>query len=102
MSTRTTSSLLKDVENIVNRVGHVEINNTLAFFVEQLKNKYPLSQEDIRDPDIAKTKGRPSGTKRENTGAEHVTKKIYTCGICKSAGHNSRSCPSKVNIEYST
>ncbi|CAG8832325.1 2756_t:CDS:2, partial [Gigaspora margarita] len=83
ISTRTTSSLLKDVENIVNRVGHVEINNTLALF------------QDIRDPDIAKTKGRPSGTKRENTGAKHVTKKIYTCGICKSAGHNSRSCPSK-------
>ncbi|CAG8848734.1 5073_t:CDS:1, partial [Gigaspora margarita] len=90
MSTRTTSSLVKDIENIMNRVGHIEINNTLAFFLEQLKNKYPLSQEDIRDSDIAKMKGRPSSTKHENTDAEHVTKKIYMCGICKSAEHNSR------------
>ncbi|CAG8708002.1 11355_t:CDS:2, partial [Racocetra fulgida] len=51
---------------IMNKVGHVEINNTLALFVEQLKNKYLLLQEDIRDPNIAKTKKRQSGTKYEN------------------------------------
>ncbi|CAG8711956.1 5982_t:CDS:1, partial [Scutellospora calospora] len=50
---------------------------------------------DIRDPDIAKMKGRPSGTKYENTGAKHATKKIYAYGICKNSEHNSRSCPSK-------
>ncbi|CAG8737196.1 599_t:CDS:2, partial [Cetraspora pellucida] len=95
MSTRSTSDLLKDIETISNRVGHVEINNTLALFVEQLNSKYPLLQEDIRDPVIAKTKGRPSGTKCKKTGSEHVTKKKYVCSICNSTGHNSRSCLDK-------
>ncbi|CAG8525140.1 5736_t:CDS:2 [Cetraspora pellucida] len=61
--------------NESNHIGHVEINKTLALFVEQLNSKYPLLQEDIRDPVIAKTKGRPSGTKYKKTGSEHVTKK---------------------------
>ncbi|CAG8836490.1 11872_t:CDS:2, partial [Gigaspora margarita] len=92
---RNTSDLLKDIEAISNRVGHVEINNTLALFVEQLNSKYPLLQEDIGDPLIAKTKGRSKGTKRKKTGAEHATKKKYECSICSSTGHNARSCPDK-------
>ncbi|CAG8812887.1 6042_t:CDS:2, partial [Cetraspora pellucida] len=94
-STKNTIDLIKDIESISNRVGHIEINNTVALFVEQLKNKYPLSQDDIRDPIIAKTKGRPSNTKRKKIGAEHATKKLYVCSICSNNGHNSRSCPSK-------
>ncbi|CAG8744605.1 6169_t:CDS:1, partial [Racocetra fulgida] len=92
---RSTVDLLKDIETISNRVDHIEINSTLARFVEQLNNKYPLSQEDIGDPIIVKTKGRPTSTKRKKIGAEHVTKKMYICGICNDAEHNSRSCPRK-------
>ncbi|CAG8757926.1 6175_t:CDS:2, partial [Dentiscutata erythropus] len=78
--------LLKDIEAISNRVGHVEINNMLALFVEQLNSKYPLLQEDISDPLIAKTKGRSKGTKCKNTGAEHVTKKKKEYSIRRSTG----------------
>ncbi|CAG8481966.1 17699_t:CDS:1 [Cetraspora pellucida] len=93
--TRSTAELLKDIEAIANRVGHIKINNILASFVEQLNTKYPLLQEDIKDPVHVKTKGRPNSTKRKKTGAEHATKKMYMCSICSSAGHNSRSCPCK-------
>ncbi|CAG8470104.1 13699_t:CDS:2 [Dentiscutata heterogama] len=65
---------------------------TLNFKIISIANKYLFSQENIRDSDISKMKGRPSSTKCENTGTKHVTKKIYTYSICKSAEHNSRSC----------
>ncbi|CAG8740473.1 1413_t:CDS:1, partial [Cetraspora pellucida] len=64
-STKNTVDLIKDIESISNRVGHVKINNTVALFVEQLKNKYLLLQDNIKDPIIAKTKERPSNTKRK-------------------------------------
>ncbi|CAG8690699.1 1467_t:CDS:1, partial [Cetraspora pellucida] len=92
-STRSTAELLKDIEAIADRVGHIKINNILASFVERLNTEYPLLQEDIKDPVLVKTKGRPNSTKRKKTGAEHATKKMYICSICSSAGHNSRSCP---------
>ncbi|CAG8442924.1 6551_t:CDS:2 [Scutellospora calospora] len=96
---KSTTDLLKDIKNISNRVGHVEINNTLTLFVEQLNQKYLLSQEDISDPIIAKTKERPSSTKRMKTDTEQVTKKLYVCSICSGVGHNSQSCPRKVQLE---
>ncbi|CAG8839771.1 43204_t:CDS:1, partial [Gigaspora margarita] len=44
----------------------IEINNTLALFVKQLKNKYLLLQKNIKDPNIAKMKKRPNSTKHKN------------------------------------
>ncbi|CAG8833480.1 21583_t:CDS:1, partial [Racocetra persica] len=92
---KKTIDLLKEIETICNRAGHVQTNNDLALFVNQLNNKYPLSQNDIDDPAAIATKGRPSGTKRQKTGAEHAIKKVYMCGFCGGAGHNTRKCPQK-------
>ncbi|CAG8623317.1 2752_t:CDS:2, partial [Cetraspora pellucida] len=80
-STRSTVELLKDIEAIADRVGHIKINNILASFVEQLNTEYPLLQEDIKDPVLVKTKGRPNSTKHKKTDAEHATKKMYMCSI---------------------
>ncbi|CAG8627605.1 16998_t:CDS:2, partial [Cetraspora pellucida] len=99
LTVRSTADLLKKIETISNRVGHVEINSSLANFVDQLNEKYPLLQADIQDPANIKTKGRPGSTKYNKTGAEHASKRAYICGICNSTGHNSRSCPSKLNTE---
>ncbi|CAG8743303.1 14827_t:CDS:2, partial [Cetraspora pellucida] len=92
---RSTVNLLKDIEAISNRVSHIKINSTLAHFVEQLNSKYPLLQDDIGDPPIAKTKGRLNSSKRKKIGAEHATKKNYICDVCNNSEHNSRSCPQK-------
>ncbi|CAG8822394.1 13690_t:CDS:1, partial [Dentiscutata erythropus] len=72
---KNTIDLLKEVETICNHAGHVQTNNDLAIFVNQLSNKYPLSQNDIEDPATIATKGKPSSTKRQKTGAEHAVKK---------------------------
>ncbi|CAG8674444.1 7504_t:CDS:2 [Cetraspora pellucida] len=95
MSTKNTVELLKEIESICNYVGHIQINDDLTLFVNQLKNKYSLCQDDIEDPMLIKTKGRPSSTKCKRTGTEQAIKKIYICSICSGAGHNSRSCPKK-------
>ncbi|CAG8557051.1 14018_t:CDS:2, partial [Cetraspora pellucida] len=92
---QSTVNLLKDIEAISNQVGHIEINSTLAHFVEQLNSKYPLLQDDIGDPLIAKTKGRLNSSKHKKIGAEHATKKNYICGVCNNSGYNSRSCSQK-------
>ncbi|CAG8485282.1 6956_t:CDS:2 [Cetraspora pellucida] len=42
MPTRSTTELLKDIEAIADRVGHIKINNILASFVDQLNTEYPL------------------------------------------------------------
>ncbi|CAG8684043.1 8594_t:CDS:2, partial [Racocetra fulgida] len=60
---KSTADLLKEVEAIANRVGHVKINNTLALFVNILNKQYPLKQADIGDSINIKAKGRPSNTK---------------------------------------
>ncbi|CAG8785160.1 9524_t:CDS:1, partial [Cetraspora pellucida] len=62
-STRSTAELLKDIEAIANRVGHIKINIILASFVKQLNTKYFLLQKDIKDPVLVKTKRRPNSTK---------------------------------------
>ncbi|CAG8840546.1 26142_t:CDS:1, partial [Racocetra persica] len=74
---KSTANLIKKIEAIANRVGHVEINNCLSLFIEKLNNQYPLQQANIGDPTNIKTKERPSNTKRKKTGAEHSTKKTY-------------------------
>ncbi|CAG8585902.1 6467_t:CDS:2 [Cetraspora pellucida] len=89
ISIKSTVDLLKDIESISNRVGHVKINNILAHFVEQLNNDFSLLKEDIEDSIIVKTKKKPSNTKRKKTGTEHAIKKVYMCSICSSTGHNS-------------
>ncbi|CAG8743954.1 18528_t:CDS:2, partial [Racocetra persica] len=63
----STANLIKEIEAIANRVGHVEINNCLSLFVEKLNNQYPLQQADIGDPTNIKTKERPSNTKCKKT-----------------------------------
>ncbi|CAG8753535.1 13862_t:CDS:1, partial [Dentiscutata erythropus] len=59
---KNTANLLKDIRTISNRVRHVKINNSLAYFVKELNNEYPLAQEDIEDSLTAKTKRRPNNT----------------------------------------
>ncbi|CAG8575770.1 5826_t:CDS:1, partial [Racocetra fulgida] len=60
---KKTIDLLKEIKTICNKVGHIQTNNDLAFFVNQLNNKYPLSQNDIDNLAAIATKERPSGTK---------------------------------------
>ncbi|CAG8818627.1 17111_t:CDS:1, partial [Cetraspora pellucida] len=59
-STRSTAELFKNIKTIADRVGHIKINNILAFFVKQLNTKYLLLQEDIKDLVFIKTKRRPN------------------------------------------
>ncbi|CAG8786432.1 18875_t:CDS:1, partial [Racocetra persica] len=92
---KSTTNLLKEIRTISNRVEHVKINDSFALFVKELNDKYPLSQENIKDPLIAKTKGRPNNTSHNKLNIELATKKTYICSICSSTKHNSRSCPSK-------
>ncbi|CAG8519101.1 313_t:CDS:1 [Dentiscutata erythropus] len=92
---KSTANLLEDIGTISNRVGHVKVNNSLAHFVKELNDEYPLLQEDIEDPLTAKTKGRPNNTSHSKSGIELATKRTYICSICGSNRHNSRSCPSK-------
>ncbi|CAG8744326.1 2080_t:CDS:2, partial [Cetraspora pellucida] len=65
--TKSTLDLLKDVEAICNRVGHIEIKSDLVLFINQLNDKYPLLQANIEDPNTIKTKGRPNNTKCKRT-----------------------------------
>ncbi|CAG8460223.1 3404_t:CDS:2 [Cetraspora pellucida] len=55
---KSTVDLIKKIEVIANRVGHVEINNSLSLFINKLNNQYPLQQVNIGDSKNVKTKGR--------------------------------------------
>ncbi|CAG8645960.1 8732_t:CDS:2 [Dentiscutata erythropus] len=52
---KSTADLLKEIEVISNRVGYVEINDTLALFVNKLNEQYPLKEADIENPINIKT-----------------------------------------------
>ncbi|KAI9914560.1 hypothetical protein PsorP6_007451 [Peronosclerospora sorghi] len=55
----------------------------------------------MRNPVVARTRGRPSGsqnssTKRDPSLFEHVEANILKkrrCGVCKAEGHNKQTCP---------